>query len=237
MENILKKCSFIKGEVFGAMIAGIIAFPQALAFGVASGFGASAGIWGAIILSFIVGLVGSKVPVISGPTAPVAIILASAFAVTSGKVSDVILILIMASILQILISLTSAPKLIKYVPYPVISGFLSGIGLIIIILQTPVLLGAVAKSSTIETLMNLPSLMNLISLHSTILGIATLLLLFFTPKFISRIIPVQLLVLVVMTVVAYYSGWDVAKISTMSVSFPKLIIPSFSIDLISLIVA
>lgn len=118
-----KKCSFIKGEVFGAMIAGIIAFPQALAFGVASGFGASAGIWGAIILSFIVGLVGSKVPVISGPTAPVAIILASAFAVTSGKVSDVILILIMASILQILISLTSAPKLIKYVPYPVISGF------------------------------------------------------------------------------------------------------------------
>ena len=233
MENILKKCSFIKGEVFGAMIAGIIAFPQALAFGVASGFGASAGIWGAIILSFIVGLVGSKVPVISGPTAPVAIILASAFAVTSGKVSDVILILIMASILQILISLTSAPKLIKYVPYPVISGFLSGIGLIIIILQTPVLLGAVAKSSTIETLMNLPSLMNSISLHSTILGIATLLLLFFTPKFISRIIPVQLLVLVVMTVVAYYSGWDVAKISTMSVSFPKLIIPSFSIDLIS----
>lgn len=233
MENILKKCSFIKGEVFGAIIAGIIALPQALAFGVASGFGASAGIWGAIILSFIVGIAGSKVPIISGPTAPIAIILASAFAVTSGKISDIILILIMASVLQVIISLTSAPKLIKYVPYPVISGFLSGIGLIIIILQTPVLLGAIAKSSTVETLMNLPALASSISIHSTLLGIATLLLLFFTPKFISKIIPLQLFVLVVMTVVAHFLGWDIAKISTMSVSFPKFILPDFSIDLVS----
>ena len=233
LENILKKCSFIKGEVFGAIIAGIIALPQALAFGVASGFGASAGIWGAIILSFIVGIAGSKVPIISGPTAPIAIILASAFAVTSGKISDIILILVMASILQVLISLTSAPKLIKYVPYPVISGFLSGIGLIIIILQAPVLLGAVAKSSTVETIMNLSALAGSISIPTTILGVATLLLLFFTPKFISRIIPVQLFVLVVMTVVAHFLGWDIAKISTMSVSFPKFILPNFSIDLIS----
>lgn len=233
MENILKKCTFIKCEIFGAMIAGIIAFPQALAFGVASGFGASAGIWGAIILSFFVGLFGSKVPIISGPTAPIAIILASIFTLTSGNISDVILILVMAFILQVLISLTSAPKLIKYVPYPVISGFLSGIGFIIIILQTPILLGAFAKSSTIETLMNLPTLFHSISLHSAILGIGTLLLLFFTPKFISRIIPIQLLVLVVMTVIAHFLGWDIEKISTMSVNFPKLILPNFSFDLIS----
>ena len=233
MENILKKLSFVKGDTFGAIIAGIIALPQALAFGVASGFGASAGIWGAIILSFIVGLIGCKHPVVSGPTAPIAIILASAFAFTSGKISDVILILVMASILQILISLTSAPKLIKYVPYPVISGFLSGIGLIIIILQTPVLLGGITSSSTIQALINLPQLFNSINLHSAILGISTLLLLFFTPKAISRIIPAQLLILVLMTVVTYYLGWNVDKISTMSVAFPQLQIPSFSIDLIS----
>lgn len=233
MENILKKCSFLKCEIFGAIIAGIIAFPQALAFGVASGFGASAGIWGAIILSLIVGIAGSKVPIISGPTAPVAIILASIFTLTSGSLSDVIFILIMASVLQILISLTSVPKLIKYVPYPVISGFLSGIGLIIIILQTPVLFGAVAKSSTVETLITLPALAQSLNIYSAILGIGTLLLLFFTPKFISRFIPTQLFVLVIMTIIAYFLGWDIAKISTMSVDFPKLILPNFSISLIS----
>ena len=232
MENRLKKFEFLKGDIFGAIIAGIIALPQALAFGVASGFGASAGIWGAIILSFIVGLIGCKHAIISGPTAPIAIILASAFAVTSGKISEVLLILVMASILQVLISLTSAPKLIKYVPYPVISGFLSGIGLIIIILQTPVLLGANSNASTIQTLINIPNIISSINLQSTILGVCTLLFLFFTPKFISRIIPVQLLVLVVMTIITYFSGWDVEKISTMSVNFPQIQLPSFSIDII-----
>ena len=233
MENIIKKISFLKGDTFGAIIAGIIALPQALAFGVASGFGASAGIWGAIILSLIVGILGCKHPVVSGPTAPIAIILASAFAFTSGNLSDVILILVMASILQVLISLTSAPKLIKYVPYPVISGFLSGIGLIIIILQTPVLLGGITSSSTIKSIINLPSLIGSINIHSAILGISTLLLLFFTPKFISKIIPPQLLILGLMTVITYYLGLNVDKISTMSVAFPQFQMPSVSVDLIS----
>ena len=230
--NSLKNLIFLKGDIFGAIIAGIIALPQALAFGVASGFGASAGIWGAIILSFIVGLIGCKLPIISGPTAPIAIILASIFALSSGNLSDVLLVLIMASLLQLLISLTSAPKLIKYVPYPVISGFLSGIGIIIIILQTPVLLGTNTSPSTIQTLINIPNIINSINLQSTILGLCTLLLLFFTPKFISKFIPVQLFVLVLMTVSAHFLGWNVEKISTMSVNFPQLLIPNFSIDVI-----
>ena len=233
MNNIISKFNFIRGDIFGAIIAGIIALPQALAFGVASGFGASAGIWGAIILAFIVGVIGCKHPVVSGPTAPIAIILASAFVATSGNISDVLLILIMASILQILISLTSAPQLIKYVPYPVISGFLSGIGLIIIILQTPVLLGGITSPSTIQAIMNIPELISSINIHSAILGIATLLLLFFTPKAVSRIIPAQLLILIVMTVIAYFLGWDIEKISTMNVSFPQFQLPNFSIDLVS----
>lgn len=233
MENILKKFEFIKGDTFGAIIAGIIALPQALAFGVASGFGASAGIWGAIILSFIIGIIGCKHPVVSGPTAPIAIILATAFVATSGNISDAVLILIMASILQILISLTSAPKLIKYVPYPVISGFLSGIGLIIIILQTPVLLGGITSPSTIQALINIPQLLGSINIHSALLGITTLVLLFITPKCISRIIPAQLLILVLMTIAGYYLGWDIEKISTMSVNFPQFQMPSFSVELIS----
>ena len=154
MNKIFNKILYHKGDLFGAIIAGIIAFPQALAFGVASGFGAIAGLWGAIILSLTTGFLGENLPLVSGPTAPVAIVLASAYTFISGDISKLILILVMASMLQIIISLTSIPNLIKYVPYPVISGFLSGIGAIIIILQFPVLIGTIAKSSTLETLLH-----------------------------------------------------------------------------------
>lgn len=233
MSNFYAKISNIKGDVFGAIIAGIIAFPQALAFGVASGFGASAGIWGAIILSCVTGLLSCNIPVISGPTGPSAIVIAAAFAASSGVLSDFIAILVMASLLQILISMTSVPKLIKYVPYPVISGFLTGIGLIIIILQISPLLGGVTYSSTVDSLIHLPDLFSNIDIYSAIIGLTTLLFLFFTPKFISKIIPVQLFTLVVITIAVYYAGWNVTKISSIDVSFPKFFIPDFSLNLIS----
>ena len=84
MQNILKLKLFssLKGDIFGAIIASIIAFPQALAFGVASGMGASAGIWGAIILSLFAGVLGCNLPFVSGPTGPVAIITATVVAFT-----------------------------------------------------------------------------------------------------------------------------------------------------------
>lgn len=229
MKNLFKH---IKGDIFGAVTAGIIAFPQALAFGVSSGFGAAAGIWGAVILSFVTGIIGCSLPLISGPTGPAAIIIASAFAATSGNLSDVVLILIMASILQIIISLTSVPKLIKYVPYPVISGFLSGIGLIIIILQIPPMLGGITVSSTLQTIMNFPKVTEYFNCNSAILGIFTLLLLFFTPKMIKNIIPVQLFALIISTVLAYFTGMNIDKISEINVSLPQIIIPDFSINVI-----
>lgn len=225
-----KFCKYIKGDIFGAVTAGIIAFPQALAFGVSSGFGATAGIWGAVILSFVTGIIGCNLPLISGPTGPASIIIASAFAATSGNLSDVILI--MASVLQIIISITSVPKLIKYVPYPVISGFLSGIGLIIIILQIPPMLGGIGSSSTIQTIMDFSKITEYFNHNSTILGVFTLLLLFFTPKIIKKVIPVQLFALVISTLLAYFLGLNVEKISEISVSLPQIIIPHFTIEVI-----
>ena len=79
MEKIKKllneKCSIFKGDLFGGIIASIIAFPQALAFGVASGMGAPAGIWGAIILSLTSGILSGRFPFVSGPTGPTAIVI------------------------------------------------------------------------------------------------------------------------------------------------------------------
>ena len=212
LENISKKLADFKGDLFGGIIASIIAFPQALAFGVASGMGASAGIWGAIILSIYAGILGCNLPLISGPTGPVSIVIATVVGLCSGSITAVVSILVMAAIFQMIISLTPVPRMIKYVPYPVISGFLTGIGLIIIILQVAPLLGGVAQSSTIKALMLYPSVFSNINIEAMLLGFGTLFLLFFTPKFITRFVPAQLIALVLMTGVSYYLGLNVEKI-------------------------
>lgn len=222
--------SDIKGDLFGGIIATIIAFPQALAFGVASGMGASAGVWGAIILSLFAGILGCNLPLISGPTGPSAIIIATIVGLCSGNITSVISILAMAAIFQMIISLTPVPKMIKYVPYPVISGFLTGIGVIIILLQLAPLVGGVAQSSTIKALLAYPDVFSNINFHALILGGITLLLLFFTPKIISRIVPAQLLALVIMTAAAYYSGWNVEKISSLTFELPHFYMPSFTLE-------
>ncbi len=232
LENISKKLADFKGDLFGGIIASIIAFPQALAFGVASGMGASAGIWGAIILSIYAGILGCNLPLISGPTGPVSIVIATVVGLCSGSITAVVSILVMAAIFQMIISLTPVPRMIKYVPYPVISGFLTGIGLIIIILQVAPLLGGVAQSSTIKALMLYPSVFSNINIEAMLLGFGTLFLLFFTPKFITRFVPAQLIALVLMTGVSYYLGLNVEKISSLTIALPNLYMPDFSVDFI-----
>lgn len=235
LENILKFKFFnnLKGDIFGAIIASIIAFPQALAFGVASGMGASAGIWGAIILSLFAGVLGCNLPFVSGPTGPVAIITATVVALCGGNVTSVVTILLLASVFQMLISVTPIPRMIKYVPYPVISGFLTGIGLIIIILQIAPLVGGVAQSSTIKALMTYPTVFSHINIQALVLGLGTLFLLFFTPKAITKFVPAQLLALVIMTGVSYYLGFNVEKISALSFSLPHLYMPDFSLEMLT----
>ncbi len=232
LNNIKQNLSILKGDLFGAIIASIIAFPQALAFGVASGLGAGAGIWGAIILSFVAGILGCNLPLISGPTGPVSIITAIIVAGVSGNILNVIPILVMAAFFQIAISLTPIPRMIKYVPYPVISGFLTGIGLIIILLQLSPLLGGETFSSTVKVLMYYPELFTHINFQAMWLGIATLILLFFTPRFITKFVPAQLIALVVMTAAAYYLGSDVEKISGVTFSLPHAYMPHFTYDII-----
>ena len=153
--NIKDKFQILAGDILGGLNAAIITLPQALAFGVATGFGASAGLWGAIILSFVAGILGTKVPMISGVTGPVAIVVASIMHALNKDLSAVIFILFLAGIFQIILSLTKLPEIVKYVPYPVISGFMNGVGIIIIIMQINPLLGLPTSSNTISSIENL----------------------------------------------------------------------------------
>lgn len=213
------------GDVLGSLNSAIVALPQALAFGVATGFGASAGVWGAIILCFIAGLIGSKVPLVSGITGPVTIVIASIMAALNADISSVILVIFMAGILQIILSLTSLPAIVKYVPYPVISGFMNGIGVIIIIMQINPLLGCPVMSNTITSISAFFKNLHTINYDALLIGVITLVIVFAIPKKFNKIIPSQAIALVICTLLSMKLGLNVDKISNISISFPHLTLP------------
>lgn len=213
------------GDVLGSLNSAIVALPQALAFGVATGFGASAGVWGAIILCFIAGLLGSKVPLVSGITGPVTIVIASIMAALNADISSVILVIFMAGILQVILSLTSLPAIVKYVPYPVISGFMNGIGVIIIIMQINPLLGCPVMSNTITSISAFFKNLHTINYDALLIGVITLVIVFAIPKKFNKIIPSQAIALVICTLLSMKLGLNVDKISNISISFPLLTLP------------
>lgn len=218
------------GDLLGGVNSAIIALPQALAFGVATGFGASAGLWGAIILCFVAGLVGPKVPLVSGATGPVAIATAAMMTSLGYDIKAAVTIIIMAGLIQLISSLTNLPNIVKYIPYPVISGFMNGVGLIIIILQLNPLMGHKSLSSTIDTLMNLQNSIANINYDALLIGGLTLLIVFGVPQRLKKIIPSQILALVICTFISIKMGLNVDRISEISVSFPPIITPYYDIS-------
>lgn len=133
----------LRGDLFGGITAGIVALPLALAFGVSSGLGPSAGLYGAIFISFFAALFGGTNTQISGPTAPMTavsmVVIAGIVAVNDGDINKalpaILTIFLLAGIIQIGLGLVGLGKYIKYIPYPVVSGFMTAIGVIILVTQ------------------------------------------------------------------------------------------------------
>jgi SulP family sulfate permease len=138
-----KLFSNIKGDLFGGITAGIVALPLALAFGVSSGLGPSAGLYGAIFISFFAALFGGTSTQISGPTAPMTavsmIVIAGIVAANDGDITKalpaILTVFILAGLFQIILGVIGLGKYIRYIPYPVVSGFMTAIGLIILLTQ------------------------------------------------------------------------------------------------------
>lgn len=222
----------LKGDITGGIVSSIVALPQALAFGVAVGLGAASGIWGAIILCFVAGIFGTKVPLISGPTGPVAIITASLTAAYAGDLNAVFLVFLLAALIQAGISLTNLPSIVKYVPYPVISGFMNGVGTILILMQLNPLFGNKALSNSFESVKFFIFNLDSINYQALFLGVLTLLTVFLTPKKISRYIPSQIIALVLCTFISIKAGFSVETVSKISIGFPSIVLPNFDFELI-----
>ena len=152
-----KLFSNIKGDAFGGITAGIVALPLALAFGVSSGLGPSAGLYGAIFISFFAALFGGTNTQISGPTAPMTavsmVVIAGIVAANDGDVTKalpaILTVFILAGLFQITLGVIGLGKYIRYIPYPVVSGFMTAIGLIILLTQILPSVGYYPKEDTV----------------------------------------------------------------------------------------
>ena len=153
MKNLF---SNVRGDLFGGITAGIVALPLALAFGVSSGLGPDAGLYGAIFISFFAALFGGTPTQISGPTAPMTavsmVIIAGIVAANEGDVDkalpSILLVFLLAGLIQIALGFAGIGKYIRYIPYPVVSGFMTAIGVIILITQLGPALGYNVKNDT-----------------------------------------------------------------------------------------
>ncbi|MBT8262621.1 MAG: SulP family inorganic anion transporter [Bacteroidia bacterium] len=146
----------IRGNLFGGITAGIVALPLALAFGVQSGLGPDAGLYGAIFIGFFASLFGGTNTQISGPTAPMTalsmVIIAGIIGANDGDVAKalpfILMVFLLAGLIQILIGVVGWGKYIKYIPYPVVSGFMTAIGVIILVTQVLPVLGYYAENDS-----------------------------------------------------------------------------------------
>ena len=231
----------LKADLMGGITAGIVALPLALAFGVQSGLGATAGLYGAIFLGIVASLFGGTAQQVSGPTGPMTVVsaltVAGAIAKTGSLESAlgiILLTFLLAGILELLIGVFGFGGYIRYMPHPVISGFMSGIGVIIILLQIYPLLGHASPKSIPEVFTSIAQPMSALNWEAIGLGAGTILVIYLFPR-LTKTIPSALVALVVFTVLAVILKLEVPLIGDIPIGLPNLqlaIFESMSYDIL-----
>jgi SulP family sulfate permease len=228
---------YLKGDLTGGLVAGVVALPLALAFGVQSGLGAIAGLYGAIALGIFAAIFGGTATQASGPTGPMTVVsaalVASAIEITGSLESAmgiIILTFLAGGLLQIVFGLINIASYVKYFPYPVVSGFMSGVGLIIVILQIFPFVGLDSAKSTLLVMQDLQRLFTDFNWQALVLGGLTVAIYYLFPL-ISKAIPSALVALILASIVGYFLNWDVPIIGEIPSGLPSLQIGSIlSVD-------
>ncbi len=234
----------LKGDVFGGVTTAIISLPLALAFGVASGAGAEAGLWGAILVGLFAALFGGSSTLISEPTGPMTVIMTAILTSMVARYPEAGLavsftVVMMAGAFQILLGTLKLGKYITLMPYSVISGFMSGIGVILIILQLSPLLGQAAPAGGVMgTLTALPEIISQMKFSELFLGLLTLGILFFLPAQYRKQVPVQLIALVGVTLISVllFDSDEIRRIGVIPAGLPSFVIPTFNAEMFTTMV-
>ncbi|WP_422104725.1 SulP family inorganic anion transporter [Winogradskyella sp.] len=228
---------YFKGDLTGGLVAGVVALPLALAFGVQSGLGAIAGLYGAIAVGIFAAIFGGTATQASGPTGPMTVVSAALVAAAieltgslEAAMPIIILTFLLGGIFQIVFGFLNIASYVKYFPYPVVSGFMSGVGLIIVILQLFPFVGLDSAKSTWLVIQDFPRLFSDFNWQALALGALTVLIYYVFP-YITKVIPSALVALIVASIVGYFLQWDVPIIGDIPSGLPSLQVDGiFSID-------
>ena len=240
----------IRGDIYGGLTAAVVALPLAMAMGVASGVGPIAGMYGAIFVGLFAALFGGTPAQVSGPTGPMTVVMAAIFIQYTGMFPDdpaqgaalAFTVVMLGGLFQIVFGLLKLGKYIELVPHPVVSGFMSGIGVIIILLQFGPLLGQPADSKPLEAAQAIPTYVSQYDTASLLLGIIALAIVFGVPKFLPKVnnlAPSPLLALVIGTIayLFFMPAGSTPIIGDIPTGFPEFRYPTIEMDLMMEMIA
>ena len=223
-----------KGDLFGGITAAVVGLPVALAFGEASGLGALAGIYGAIAVGFFAAVFGGTRSQISGPTGPMAVAMAVVVTLHADNLAAAFTIVIMAGLFQVLLGLVGIGRFIAFTPYSVISGFMSGIGIIIILLQTLPLMGMpVAEGGPIGAIKGWGEGIANFNTAAFAIAAVTLAVGILWPARLRRILPPTLVALGVGTMMGVLWLTDVPVIGLVPTGLPTPQLPDLSPNILA----
>lgn len=222
--------STLRGDFYGGLTAAIVALPLSLAFGMASGAGAEAGLYGAIAIGFFAALFGGTPTQISGPTGPMAVLMAGIMMTYQHDPAMAFTVVMLAGLFQILFGVLKVGKYMAYVPYSVISGFMSGIGLLIIILQFAPLTGHAEGGTVLQAAAKIPGYVNDVHGAAFCVGMIALLVMMFLPKKIRLYVPPPLAALVAAGVAGLLLFPGAPTLGDIPEGLPRIQLPTFTIE-------
>jgi SulP family sulfate permease len=211
----------VRGDFYGGVTAAVVALPLALAFGVSSGAGPVAGIYGAVFVGLFAALFGGTPAQVSGPTGPMTVVMAAVLTHFNAMYPDnpaygaslAFTVVIMGGLFQILFGFLKLGKFINLIPHPVVSGFMSGIGVIIILLQLGPLFGHVAYSDPLSSAKAIPRILENPVPDAMILAGLALAIVYLLPKKLNHMLPSPLVALIVGTVALYvWKGGEITSV-------------------------
>jgi len=219
----------LKGDIYGGITAAVVALPLALAFGVASGAGPIAGVYGAIFVGFFAALFGGTPAQVSGPTGPMTVVSAALITQYAHEPAMAFTVIMLAGLMQIGFGVARLGRYINLVPYPVISGFMSGIGCIIIIIQLAPFVGRESPAGPLAALAALPAAWSDPVVDALALGAIALAICIFWPARLRRYVPPPLAALVICTLLGLWRFGGAPILGDIPSGLPSPQLPTFEL--------
>ena len=220
-----------RGDVFGGITAAVVGLPVALAFGVASGLGALAGIYGAIAVGFFAAVFGGTRSQISGPTGPMSVAMAVIVTSNADNLAEAFTIVTMAGLIQVLLGVMRIGRFVAFTPYSVISGFMSGIGIIIILIHTlPFLGSAIVTGGPLGAVRAWPDAINDVNFSALSIAAVTLAVGVVWPSRLRKFLPSTLAALIVGTLLGVLWLSNTPVIGEVPIGLPDVQLPDLSLS-------